>query len=487
MNEKVPSTASNKRKRELAREGDLVTYKRKRKTIDRNTVVLLNTVDSANEGISEGVNISTESTEGVNIPQGSEFEIESAQAGLGAQPPLPNVYLDFDENIPIFGGYSESEGATRNDDVGPSDKSLLWSFRFHRARSIALGQGTDVSARYLVLFSKDKVAKKWSWGSTVLAHMYYNLGATSRDDARQFPCCTTLLESWIFAHFPKLGGIPKDMDFDAYEHCTCWKCDVSVTDRYRDDSRIHQRKPASVNEHGDTPVHQSEDIAEQYDASHHEHSSLSPNINLNDQQITTLNDQLQKLREDKEKESEANRNLREALKEKYKAIESLKAVNTILMEQIDMQLLPATPPVPNTTLRKKYEDLLAAHEDVKKKLIAKEDFEVWRQTLKKALASEGMRDMGDLTFEELFEQNERFFTIAQQGPNGDYQEYLVSTAVTLESVVIARKEKMTKKKKMQELLFQPWTKYLVDVRGVEISDNNSGFRVYRRDSAPEPT
>ncbi|KAF6165059.1 hypothetical protein GIB67_000643 [Kingdonia uniflora] len=213
-----------------------------------------------------------------------------------------------------------------------------------------------------------------------------------------------------------------------------------------------------------TPVHQSEDIAEQYDASHHEHSSLSPNINLNDQQITALNDQLQKLKEDKEKEPEANINLREALKEKTsecdllketieqmkaeievkcvvdeqcalefadlprqldakvrywsakiwrekntsleaelksksgledcnqsisvelnkkcKETESLKAVNTILMEQIDIQLPPAAPlvvlqshqPMPDTTLAKKYEDLLAIHEDVKKKLIAKEDF-----------------------------------------------------------------------------------------------------------------
>ncbi|KAF6151994.1 hypothetical protein GIB67_010568, partial [Kingdonia uniflora] len=461
----------------------------------------------------------------------------------------------------------QGEGATSNDDVGPSDKSLLRSFRLHRAKSIALGQDlkafkslkvggagnllslkklkehyayklekvlsdgtaaaakmkkgltarfvaraymmyvlgsflfltkkrTDVSARYLVLFAKDKVAKKWSWRSAVLAHMYCNLGAASRDDERQFVYCTTLLESWIFAHFPKLVGIPKEMDSDAYEHCTCWKW---VTDRYsgttllnfkevawdpykdkrdsphafkevtffygalaNDDVGIHQKKPANVNEHGDTPVYQSEDIAEQYDASHHEYASQSPNINLNDQQITTLNEQLQKLKEDKEKEFETNINLRETLKEKTsecdllketieqikteielkcvvdeqcaleftdlprqldakilecknleekntsleaelrqksgledcnqnlfvelnkkcKKIESLKAVNAILMEQIDMQFPPAIPlvvlqshqPVSDTTLAKKYEALLITHEDVKKKLIAKEDF-----------------------------------------------------------------------------------------------------------------
>ncbi|KAF6136413.1 hypothetical protein GIB67_019296, partial [Kingdonia uniflora] len=527
----------------------------KRKTIDPSTVVPPNTVDSANEGVSEGVNILTESAEGVNIPQGSEFETESTQAGLGAQPPLPNVCPDFDENIPIFGGYSEGEGATSNDDVGPSDKSLLRSFRFHRAKSIELGQeklpirvhhhqsmwglrkepqvdlnafkslkaggagnslslkklkeyyafklekvlsdgtaaaakkkkgltarsvaraymlyvlgsflfptkkGTDVSARDLVLFAKDKVAKKWSWGSAVLAHMYYNLHAASRDDAKQFACFTTLLESWIFAHLSKLCGIPKEMDSDAYEYCTCWKWDVFVTDRYSDDFGIHQRKHASVNEHGDTPVHQSEDITKQYDASHHEHSSLSPNINLNDQQITALNDQLQKLKEDKREGTSECDLLKETIEQmkaeielkrvvdgqcaleftdlprqldaKCKEIESLKAVNTILMEQIDMQLPPTTPPVPDTTLAKKYEDLLAAHEDVKKKLIAKENFQ-----------------------QKLVNAEERMKPLKQITMNG--------------------REKMAKKKKMQEFVFQPWTKYFVYVRGVEISENNFGFRV----------
>ncbi|KAF6170357.1 hypothetical protein GIB67_043047, partial [Kingdonia uniflora] len=215
---------------------------------------------------------------------------------------------------------------------------ILGSFLFPTKK------GTDVSVRYLYLFAKDKVAKKWSLGSTVLAYIYYNLGTSSRDDGRQFTCCTTLLELWIFAYFPKLVGIPKKMDSDAYEHCTYWKWDIYVTDRYG--------------------------------------------------------------------------------------------------EQIDLQLPPAIPPDPDVTLAKKYEDLLATHEDVKKKLIAKEDFlllqEVWHQTLKKALASEGMGDMGDPTSEELFEQNKRFFTIAQQGPKGDYQEDLVSTAVTLENVIIAR-------------------------------------------------
>ncbi|KAF6154638.1 hypothetical protein GIB67_000522, partial [Kingdonia uniflora] len=63
-------------------------------------------------------------------------------------------------------------------------------------------KGTDVSARYLDLFVKDKVAKKWSWGSAVLAHMYYNLGAASRDNGKQVACCTTLLEVNPYSFLP---------------------------------------------------------------------------------------------------------------------------------------------------------------------------------------------------------------------------------------------------------------------------------------------
>ncbi|KAF6149780.1 hypothetical protein GIB67_017513, partial [Kingdonia uniflora] len=60
--------------------------------------------------------------------------------------------------------------------------------------------------------------------------------------------------------------------------------------------------------------------------------------------------------------------------------------------------------------------LVNAEERMKSLEVNNSEWEVWRQVLKKALASEGMGDMGDPTFEELFKQNERFFTITQQNP-----------------------------------------------------------------------
>ncbi|KAF6173653.1 hypothetical protein GIB67_023012 [Kingdonia uniflora] len=290
---------------------------------------------------------------------------------------------------------SDGTAATAKKKKGLSARSVARAYMLFVLGSFLFPtkKGTNVSVRYLVLFAKDK--------------------------------------SWIFAHFPKLGGIPKEMDSDAYEHCTCWKWDVSVTNRYGGIALLNFREALDN--------YKLED--------HHEHSSRSPNINLNDQQITALNDQLQKLKEDKEKESKANINLRDALKEKAeielkravdkqcalefadlpkqldakilegknleekntnleaelrqksgledcnqslfvelnkkcKEIESLKTVNAFLIEQKDLQLPPATPlvvlqshqPMSDTTLTRKYEDLLAAHENIKKKLIAKEDF-----------------------------------------------------------------------------------------------------------------
>ncbi|KAF6174512.1 hypothetical protein GIB67_004706 [Kingdonia uniflora] len=261
-------TASNRRKIELAREGELLTYKRKRKTIDPSTVVPPNTVDTANKGVSEPVS-----------------STESAQAAFGAQ--AESVQADLNAFKSLKAGGAGNSLSLRK----PKE---YYAYKLEKVLS------NDVSARYLYLFGKDKVEKKWSWGSAVLAYMYYNLGAASRDDGKQFACCTTLIESWIFAHFPKFARIPKEMDSDAYEHCTCWKWDVSITDRYGG--------------------------------------------------ITLFK-------------------FREAL-DNYK------------LE--DLAVLQSHQPVPDTTLAKKYEDLLAAHEDVKKKLIAKEDFIMnWTSKYKK--------------------------------------------------------------------------------------------------------
>ncbi|KAF6153173.1 hypothetical protein GIB67_031127, partial [Kingdonia uniflora] len=331
MNEKVHPTASNRRKKE----GDLLTYKRKRKTIDLSIVVPPNIVDTANKGVNKPVP-----------------PIESAQATLGAQAESAQV----------------AEGATSNENIGPSDKSLLRSFKFHRARSIALGQeklpirvhhhqftwdltkepqavfennliedlnvfkslkaggtGNSLSLRKLKKYYTFKLEKVLSDDTTAAAKK--KKGLTARFVARAY--MMYVLGSFLFP--------TKRAQMSAHD----------------DDVGIHQRKKASANEHGDTPVHQSEVVAEQYDTS----------VNIG---VQKFGDKRYKFRG----------------RAKCKVSKSLKAVNALLMEQIDLHLPPTTPfvvlqshqPVPDATLAKKYDDLLAAHENVKKKLIAKKDF-----------------------------------------------------------------------------------------------------------------
>ncbi|KAF6151921.1 hypothetical protein GIB67_010495 [Kingdonia uniflora] len=80
----------------------------------------------------------------------------------------------------------------------------------------------DVSVKYISFFQDQHVSKPWSWGTATLAHLYYSLGALPRVSAKRLACCTTLLESWIFKHFPKLPGIPTRNESGAPEFCTRW-------------------------------------------------------------------------------------------------------------------------------------------------------------------------------------------------------------------------------------------------------------------------
>ncbi|KAF6155267.1 hypothetical protein GIB67_019793, partial [Kingdonia uniflora] len=429
MNEKVPPTASNRRKIELAREGDLVTYKRKRKIIDPSTVILPNTVDTANEG-------------------GLEFETESAQAALRAQPSLTNVSPNSDVNIHIIGGYSKGEGATRNNDV--FENSLLQDL--NRFKSLkAGGAGNSLSLGKLKGHYAYKLEKVLSDGTTAATKKKKGL-TTSR---RYLHISQSLLGSprrWTLTHTSTVlvGNVTYLLRID-----TMWnEFILKKADRERreregplvyDDVGIHQRKEAIVNEHGDTPVYQSEDVAEQYDASTSECDLLKETIEQMKEDI-----ELKRVVDEKcvLKFTDLPRQLDvkilecKNLKEKNTSLEAelrlksgLEDCNQSLSVELNKKLIvqQSHQPVPDVTLAKKYEDLLAVHEDVKKKLIGKNNFqqklvnaeemmtsleanntewEVWRQALKKAFASEGMKDMEDPTFEELFGQNERFFTIA---------------------------------------------------------------------------
>ncbi|KAF6155875.1 hypothetical protein GIB67_039206, partial [Kingdonia uniflora] len=287
---------------------------------------------------------------------GLEFETESVQAGLGAQPPLPNVCPNFDENITILGEYYKAGGAGNLLSL-----KKLKSYYAYKLEKV-LSDGTAVAA-------KKKKGLTARYGGTALLDFREALNNYKREDTSECDLLKKTIEQ-MKAEIELKRVVDKQYALEFADLSRYWS------------AKIWWKKNTSLE------------------------AELRQKSGLGD----------------------SNQSLSVELNKKCKEIESLKVVNALLMEQIDLQFPPATSlamlqshqPVPDTTLAKKYEDLLVAHEDIKKKLIAKEDFEVWRQALKKVLASEGMGDMGDPTFEEFFEQNERFFTIAQQGPKGDY-------------------------------------------------------------------
>ncbi|KAF6148211.1 hypothetical protein GIB67_011986 [Kingdonia uniflora] len=92
---------------------------------------------------------------------------------------------------------------------------------------------TDVSPKYLNFFESKNSDITWSWRAATLAHLYYNLGASSRVNAKALACCTTLLEEspWIFEHFLKLPGILEPNDSRGPEYCTRWSWSRMASDR----------------------------------------------------------------------------------------------------------------------------------------------------------------------------------------------------------------------------------------------------------------
>ncbi|KAF6152319.1 hypothetical protein GIB67_005973 [Kingdonia uniflora] len=457
MKEKLPPTTSNRRKIELDRADpehpDFENLKRSG----------ADTIYDIEDGSEAQVSV------------GSEIQSESTQAALGA----PNTR---------DGDNYEGEGAVNNKDVGPIDNSLLRSFKFHRAKLIALGQEKSCLRIHHHPSSWDLTRKpemvrnclisifveRWQ-PKTNSFHFKWGVKTPTLDNREQLIGLGANGDATVIGEVEGIG-IKKDEKGQRIQEgsavCTEgyleWLDTVSWTRIYpinidlaTDDDvglfRIHQQKETSVNEERSSPIDQCEDVGEQYDASSKENESLKVDIG-----------------------------------------------QCLLMEQLDLQLPPATPLVivsshhpmldlnlanktsiahllhvfeTDTKLDIQRKKLLNVEERKKTLEVDNNEWEVWSQSLKKALASEGMGDMGDQTFKFFLNQNERFFIIAQQGPKGDYQEVLVSTRVTLENVIMARRENMSKRKKLEEVLFQPWVKYLLDVCGVDVDDNNSYFRV----------
>ncbi|KAH6756892.1 hypothetical protein C2S53_006694 [Perilla frutescens var. hirtella] len=75
--------------------------------------------------------------------------------------------------------------------------------------------GDRISCNYLRLFEDIEEFGSYAWGAAGLAFLYRQLGVASHVGCRQIASFLTLLEAWIYEHFPTLGRPQQNVDYRA--------------------------------------------------------------------------------------------------------------------------------------------------------------------------------------------------------------------------------------------------------------------------------
>ncbi|KAF6151159.1 hypothetical protein GIB67_037367 [Kingdonia uniflora] len=147
-----------------------------------------------------------------------------------------------------------------------------------------------------------------------------------------------------------------------------------------------------------------------------------------------------KILEDQRLECESNKKLVEdlhmQLAAKLNKTETLGKINDKLMDEVYVHQIEVPLPlniVPHLEenvgeaemWKQKYEELHAKFEEAQRRLSEIDKNGVWRLTLKGAIEGGNFKDPEDLTYEELGRQFTKLLTIAQEGPNGEYEDDII--------------------------------------------------------------
>ncbi|KAF6139320.1 hypothetical protein GIB67_021530 [Kingdonia uniflora] len=344
-------------------------------------------------------------------------------------------------------------------------------------------KGTDVSVKYLCFFHDQQVSKPWSWGAATLAHLYYSLGTSSRVNAKGLVCCTTLLErqfnrrqpvpraptfveksslrfgdkagpynlnegyfEWFnLASFTKLCPDVVNLDEDA---------DYDGARVLRDSSGVSQRENDKVsqnqNEGGRGPGETSECAFLM---------KATGRMQADIQAKNLANSICEKKLNEKTLECKTNKKL---LKDLTLECESTKKIleyhrfecesNKKLVEDLRMQLAAK---VNETETLGKINDKLMDEvyvNQIKVPLPVRGDFEYPE----------------DPTYEEQGRQFTKLLTIAQEGPNGEYEDDIIlSGRGEYQEMIDSRLKKIDHKTNLRQSLFQPFNWFQLDIRDVE--------------------
>ncbi|XP_028220305.1 protein MAINTENANCE OF MERISTEMS-like [Glycine soja] len=77
---------------------------------------------------------------------------------------------------------------------------------------------------------RSKHSGSYAWGAAALVHMYDNLNDTSKSTVRQLAGYITLLQCWIYEHFPSIGFAIPTEDYDERRLRACqWTSGKALT------------------------------------------------------------------------------------------------------------------------------------------------------------------------------------------------------------------------------------------------------------------
>ncbi|KAH1202629.1 Protein MAIN-LIKE 2 [Glycine max] len=80
---------------------------------------------------------------------------------------------------------------------------------------------THVHAVFLDVLRDLTQSGGYAWGAAALVHMYDNLNDVSKSTSRQLAGYITLLQCWIYEHFPSVGSVIPAEDYDEKRSRAC--------------------------------------------------------------------------------------------------------------------------------------------------------------------------------------------------------------------------------------------------------------------------
>ncbi|KAL5148816.1 Protein MAIN-LIKE 1 [Glycine soja] len=80
---------------------------------------------------------------------------------------------------------------------------------------------TNVHVVYLEALRDLSMTDRYAWGVAALVHMYDQLNDASLSHSRQLGGYITLLQCWIYEHFPSVAESTADQDYDEASPCAC--------------------------------------------------------------------------------------------------------------------------------------------------------------------------------------------------------------------------------------------------------------------------